>query len=134
MVFPLIADDRDAFDRLWRWSVDHLGDGRLDDKLPAWQWGHRDNDGTWGVMDLNSAADADLWFVFALDEASRLWNGQVVDPGHRHMTMPHRRASTHLHGTITCGAMRRRFTTFRSAGRDVDPPRLGFFAPRNGYL
>ncbi|MGN5480012.1 glycosyl hydrolase family 8 [Cupriavidus basilensis] len=73
MVFALIAGDRNTFDRLWRWSVTNLGDGRLDDKLPAWQWGHRD-DGTWGVMDRNPAADADLWFAFALAEAARLWN------------------------------------------------------------
>jgi len=72
MVFALIADDRDTFDRLWRWSVTNLGDGRLDDKLPAWQWGRR-ADGTWGVMDRNPAADADLWFAFALAEAARLW-------------------------------------------------------------
>ncbi|RDK08348.1 cellulose synthase complex periplasmic endoglucanase BcsZ [Cupriavidus lacunae] len=73
MVFALIADDRDTFDRLWQWSVVNLGDGRVDDKLPAWQWGRR-NDGTWGVMDRNSAADADLWFAFALAEAARWWN------------------------------------------------------------
>ncbi|MCO4891300.1 cellulose synthase complex periplasmic endoglucanase BcsZ [Cupriavidus sp. WGtm5] len=73
MMFALVADDRDTFDRLWRWSVAHLGDGRLDDKLPAWQWGRRD-DGTWGVLDRNPAADADLWFAFALAEAARLWH------------------------------------------------------------
>ncbi|NUT14345.1 MAG: cellulase, partial [Cupriavidus sp.] len=73
MVFALVADDRDTFDRLWRWSVVHLGDGRLDDKLPAWQWGRRD-DGSWGVLDRNPAADADLWFAFALAEAARLWH------------------------------------------------------------
>lgn len=73
MVFALIAGDRNTFDRLWRWSVTNLGDGRLDDKLPAWQWGHRD-DGTWGIMDRNPAADADLWFAFALVEAARVWN------------------------------------------------------------
>ncbi len=73
MVFALIANDRATFDRLWRWSVANLGDGRLDDKLPAWQWGRHD-DGTWGVVDRNSAAHADLWFAFALAEAARLWN------------------------------------------------------------
>ncbi len=73
MVFALIAGDRATFDRLWQWSVTNLGDGRLDDKLPAWQWGHRDN-GTWGIMDRNSAADADLWFAFALAEAARVWS------------------------------------------------------------
>ncbi|ULX50720.1 endo-1,4-D-glucanase [Cupriavidus taiwanensis] len=82
MVFALVADDRDAFDRLWRWSVAHLGNGRLDDKLPAWQWGRRD-DGTWGVLDRNPAADADLWFAFALAEAARLWQApSYADAAH----------------------------------------------------
>ncbi len=72
MVFALLANDRVTFDRLWQWSIANLGAGSLQDKLPAWQWGHR-ADGSWGVMDANPASDADLWFAFALLEAARLW-------------------------------------------------------------
>jgi endoglucanase len=72
MVFALVANDRATFDRLWQWSIANLGAGSLQDKLPAWQWGHR-ADGSWGVIDANPASDADLWFAFALLEAARLW-------------------------------------------------------------
>lgn len=72
MVFALIANDRATFDRVWQWSIANLGAGSLQDKLPAWQWGHR-LDGSWGVIDANSASDADLWFAFTLLEAARVW-------------------------------------------------------------
>jgi endoglucanase len=40
--------------------------------LPAWLWGPGEN-GSWGVRDSNSAADADLWLAYVLLEAERLW-------------------------------------------------------------
>lgn len=72
MVFALIAHDRARFDLLWRWTVANLSGGQVGSQLPAWQWGRRD-DGSWGVVDANSASDADLWFAYALAEAGRLW-------------------------------------------------------------
>lgn len=72
MVFALVANDRATFDRLWQWSIANLGGGNLTDKLPAWQWGRR-NDGSWGVIDANPASDADLWYAYALAEAARVW-------------------------------------------------------------
>ncbi|AOZ03349.1 endo-1,4-D-glucanase [Cupriavidus sp. USMAHM13] len=72
MVFALIANDRATFDRLWQWSVANLGAGDLATRLPAWRWGRR-SDGSWGVIDANSASDADLWFAYALLEGARLW-------------------------------------------------------------
>jgi len=72
MFFALVANDRERFDRLWQWSQTHLMRQGAGNGLPAWQWGRRD-DGTWGVVDPNSASDADLWFAYALLEASRLW-------------------------------------------------------------
>jgi len=72
MFFALVADDRPAFDRLWRWSLHNLAGGDLARRLPAWHWGRAD-DGTWRVLDANSASDADLWFAYALLEAGRLW-------------------------------------------------------------
>jgi endo-1,4-beta-D-glucanase Y len=40
--------------------------------LPAWSWGRKD-DGSWGVLDQNSASDSDLWTAFSLIEAGELW-------------------------------------------------------------
>ena len=72
MFFALVADDAPAFDRLWRWSLHNLAGGDLARRLPAWHWGRAD-DGSWRVLDANSASDADLWFAYALLEAGRLW-------------------------------------------------------------
>nr|WP_198981939.1 cellulose synthase complex periplasmic endoglucanase BcsZ [Herbaspirillum sp. ASV7] len=70
MFFALVANDRARFERIWRWSRDNLGAGG--EHLPAWLWGKRD-DGSFGVIDANAAADADLWFAYDLLEAARLW-------------------------------------------------------------
>ena len=73
MFFALLANDRARFESLWRWSIDNLFGGTLKGRLPAWWWG-RAPDGSWRVLDGNSASDADLWFVYTLAEAARLWN------------------------------------------------------------
>ena len=72
MFFALVAGDRASFDRVWRWSVANLSNGDISSRLPAWQWGRRD-DNTWGVLDANAAADADVLFAYLLLEAARLW-------------------------------------------------------------
>lgn len=77
MFFALVANDRQRFDLIWEWSLNNLLGGELNDALPAWQWGLRD-DGEWGVLDGNAASDANLWFSYALLEAGRLWS----DPGY----------------------------------------------------
>jgi endoglucanase len=73
LFFALVANDRDSFERILRWTEDNLAGGDLTARLPAWQWGKR-ADGSWGVMDENAAADADLWIAYVLTEAGRLWN------------------------------------------------------------
>jgi endoglucanase len=73
MFFALVARDPDMFERLWRWSVANLAGGDISARLPAWQWGKRE-DGTWGVLDPNAASDADMWFAYVLLEAGRVWN------------------------------------------------------------
>jgi len=73
LFFALVADDRAGFEKVLRWTEDNLCDGDLSAKLPAWLWGHRDDD-SWGVIDSNSASDADLWIAYALGEAGRLWS------------------------------------------------------------
>lgn len=73
LFFSLVGNDREAFDRILRWTHDNLAASKLDKVLPAWKWGRAD-DGTWRVLDSNSAADADLWMAYSLGEAARLWN------------------------------------------------------------
>lgn len=72
LFFALVANDRDSFARLLRWTESNLAAGDLDKHLPAWLWGRAD-DGRWGVLDRNNASDADLWLAYALLEAGRLW-------------------------------------------------------------
>lgn len=73
MLFALVARDRARFDKLWNWSIANLSGGKPGENMPAWQWGRRE-DGSWGVLDANSASDANLWFAYTLLEAARVWN------------------------------------------------------------
>lgn len=72
LFFALVADDRDGFARLLRWTENNLAGGDLRRHLPAWLWGRAD-DGQWQVLDANNASDADLWLAYSLLEAGRLW-------------------------------------------------------------
>ena len=72
IMFALIANDRAAFDLILQWTENNLSQGDLSTQLPAWKWGAR-TDGSWGVIDGNSASDADLWLAYALHEAAGLW-------------------------------------------------------------
>ena len=73
LFFALVADDRETFDKLLRWTQSNLAAGDLAATLPAWLWGRRKN-GAWGVVDRNPAADADLWIGYTLLQAGGLWN------------------------------------------------------------
>ncbi len=73
LFFALVANDAPLFERILRWTGDNLAGGRLAERLPAWSWGQR-RDGSWGVLDANSASDADLWTAYALLEGGRLWS------------------------------------------------------------
>ncbi len=75
LFFALVANDQKSFDKILDWTENNLADGDLTSHLPAWLWGHKD-DGSWGVLDSNSASDADLWMVYALGEAGRLWGNR----------------------------------------------------------
>jgi endo-1,4-beta-D-glucanase Y len=72
MFFALVANDRRRFDLLYRWSVEHLANGSLENNLPAWSWG-RKHDDSFGIEDGNSASDADMWMAYDLIQAGRLW-------------------------------------------------------------
>ncbi|MDX1670335.1 MAG: glycosyl hydrolase family 8, partial [Limnobacter sp.] len=71
LFLALVANDRPTFDRLLQWTANNLAKGDLKQNLPAWHWGKTGNQ--WGVIDPNSASDADLWIVYCLIEASRIW-------------------------------------------------------------
>jgi endoglucanase len=72
MFFALVADDRPRFDGLLRWTEKNLASGDLKTHTPAWLWGRGPGD-RWGVLDTNSAADADVWMAYTLLEAGKAW-------------------------------------------------------------
>lgn len=72
MLRALWADDRAVFDRLLRWTDDNLA--RDGSPLPAWKWGAREPGAAWGIVDANSAADADVMLALALHTAARRWD------------------------------------------------------------
>ena len=73
LFFALVANDRPKFDALLAWTRDNLAQGDLTTHRPGWQWG-KAQDGSWKLLDANSASDADLWMCYTLAEAGRLWN------------------------------------------------------------
>lgn len=73
LFFALVANDRATFERLLQWTQLNLAGRSLGETLPAWHWGRLD-DGGWGTVDRNAAADGDLWIAHALIEAGRLWD------------------------------------------------------------
>lgn len=73
LFFALVANDKPAFEKLLGWTQEHLADGDLTGHLPSWLWGQK-KDGGWGVLDSNSASDADLWIAYSLLQAGRQWH------------------------------------------------------------
>ncbi len=73
LFFALVANDRHTFAQVLQWTQENLAGGDLTARLPAWLWGGKDN-GTFGILDANSASDSDLWIAYTLVEAGRLWN------------------------------------------------------------
>jgi endoglucanase len=72
LMFALIANEPKTFANVLQWTRNNLAGGDLSRRLPAWQWGKGD-DGSWSVLDSNSAADSDLWIAYALLQAGALW-------------------------------------------------------------
>jgi endo-1,4-beta-D-glucanase Y len=71
--------DQMVFNRVYSWTYNHLGRHRAHgDSLLAWRWGRRP-DGSWGVLDANSATDGDLDYALALILADR--KGWRAPPG-----------------------------------------------------
>ena len=72
LFFALVANDRPRFDGLLHWTETNLASGDLATHLPAWLWGRGPND-KWGILDSNSASDADVWMAYTLLEAGKAW-------------------------------------------------------------
>ncbi|MFZ6875179.1 cellulose synthase complex periplasmic endoglucanase BcsZ [Undibacterium sp. Di27W] len=72
LFFALSANDKAAFQRILTWTENNLAAGDLTARLPAWQWGQRE-DNSWGVIDKNPASDADLWIAYSLGVAGEAW-------------------------------------------------------------
>lgn len=72
LFFALVGNDRERFNLILKWTEENLAQGDLSARLPAWQWGRRE-DNQWGILDSNSASDSDLWLSYTLIEAARLW-------------------------------------------------------------
>ncbi len=63
--------DEDTFVRVYKWTFHHLSRAKTHgDSLLAWRWG-RQPDGSFGVLDINSASDGDLDYALALALAAR---------------------------------------------------------------
>ena len=56
LFFSLVANDRSSFQNILAWTDNNLAQGDVSKNLPAWSWG-RNSDGSWGVLDPNSASD-----------------------------------------------------------------------------
>ena len=72
LFFSIVSDDPHSFSAILSWITNNLAQGDLAAHLPAWLWGKRP-DGRWGVLDSNSASDADCWIAYSLIEAGRIW-------------------------------------------------------------
>lgn len=75
LFFALVAGDKATFAQLLQWTQQHLAEGDLTARLPAWLWGQNEQQ-QWAVLDSNSAADSDLWLAYDLLEAGRLWQNR----------------------------------------------------------
>lgn len=70
MLRSLIMEDKETFDLTYMWAKNNL---QRADKLFAWLWGE-DSSGKYGILDYNSASDADVDIAFALLLAREKFN------------------------------------------------------------
>ncbi|MFM0202874.1 cellulose synthase complex periplasmic endoglucanase BcsZ [Paraburkholderia fungorum] len=113
LFFALVANDRATFDRLLNWTRTNLANNQFDPqnvRLPAWLWGKKP-DGSYGVLDQNSASDADLWIAYDLLQAGRLWR----EPGY-----------TQLGQALAAQIARQEMTTLPGVGPMLLPGPQGF--------
>ncbi|SOE97885.1 Endo-1,4-beta-D-glucanase Y [Burkholderia sp. OK233] len=116
LFFALVANDRATFDRLLNWTRTNLAGNQFDPqnvRLPSWLWGKKP-DGSFGVLDQNSASDSDLWIAYDLLQAGRLW---------------HEASYTQLGQALAAQIVRQEMTTLPGVGPMLLPGPQGF---RNG--
>ncbi|MEI8617022.1 cellulose synthase complex periplasmic endoglucanase BcsZ [Pseudoalteromonas sp. B193] len=73
LFFAVVANDKAMFDLVLDWTQEHLSEGDLSTRLPAWQWGVN-NQNVGGILDSNPASDSDLWIAYSLSQAAILWD------------------------------------------------------------
>lgn len=72
--FALIANDKTTFKLILDWTYANLAEKPLGDVLPSWLWGNLTEDSSkWGIIDRNTASDADVWMAYSLLAAGELW-------------------------------------------------------------
>ncbi len=69
--------DQTTFDSVYRWAIDNLRTPKATQNpatqgLYAWKWGKKE-DGSWGVLEMASASDADEDMALALLMANEAW-------------------------------------------------------------
>jgi endoglucanase len=113
LFFALVANDRATFERLLGWTRSNLAGNQFDAqnmRLPSWLWG-RKTDGSYGVLDPNSASDSDLWIAYDLLQAGRLW---------------HEAGYTQLGEALAAQIARQEMTTLPGVGPMLLPGPQGF--------
>jgi endoglucanase len=113
LFFALVANDRATFERLLGWTRSNLAGNQFDAqnmRLPSWLWG-RKTDGSYGVLDPNSASDSDLWIAYDLLQAGRLW---------------HEAGYTQLGEALAAQIARQEITTLPGVGPMLLPGPQGF--------
>ncbi|MFM0272811.1 cellulose synthase complex periplasmic endoglucanase BcsZ [Paraburkholderia aspalathi] len=113
LFFALVANDRATFDRLLNWTRTNLAANQFDAqnvRLPSWLWGKKP-DGSFGVLDPNSASDSDLWIAYDLLQAGRLW---------------HEASYTQLGEALAAQIARQEMTTLPGVGPMLLPGPQGF--------
>ncbi len=68
MRLAVFFQDRESFERIWRWTREHLY--VRGDQLAAWRW---QPDAAEPIQDRNNASDGDLLIAWALALAGRQW-------------------------------------------------------------
>ncbi len=82
MLLAAIANDRETFDRMWRWTALNLYVRA--DNLAAWRWHPGDEP---HVRDRNNATDGDLLIAWALARGARVWNNQDYRAASRRISL-----------------------------------------------
>lgn len=67
-----LSNDKKTFDLVYNWSKENI---QREDDLFSWLWG-KSKDGTYKILDYNSASDADIDIAFALILAHEKWGDE----------------------------------------------------------